>query len=126
MRRALERCAPILHGDTKVTLSQLEKRGLSVIEQDGLPLPAEVNRHAGTKRVDFRWPDHRLTVELDGYRFHNSHHSWKQDRRREREAYARGDEFRRYTYDDVFVDQRPMLRELRRLLLRHDPAEQSS
>jgi hypothetical protein len=40
----------------------------------------------------------------------------EQDRRREREAYARGDHFRRYTYGDVFEDARPMLRELRALL----------
>jgi hypothetical protein len=38
------------------------------------------------------------------------------DRRREREARARGDEFRRYTYGDVFDDPRIMLAELRALL----------
>jgi len=42
-------------------------------------------------------------VELDSYAFHNSRHAWEQDRRREREAYARGDEFRRYSYDDVLA-----------------------
>ena len=29
-------------------------------------------------------------------------YSWEQDHRREREAYARGDQFRRYTWGDVF------------------------
>jgi hypothetical protein len=53
-----------------------------------------------------------LTVELDGYRYHSSRHAWEQDRRREREAYARGDQFRRYTYGDVFEAPRPMLAEL--------------
>jgi hypothetical protein len=38
------------------------------------------------------------------------------DRRREREAHARSDEFRRYTYGDVFEDPRLMLAELRALL----------
>jgi hypothetical protein len=65
-----------------------------------LPLPL-TNRPAGGRRVDCRWPEHQLTVELDGYRFHNSRHSWEQDRRREREARARGDDFRRYTYGDT-------------------------
>jgi len=106
----------ILRGELKVTLSPLEKRGLHVIEEDGLPLPSQVNRHAGSKRVDFRWPEHRLTVELDSFRFHNSRHSWEQDRRREREAHARGDDFRRYTWADVFEDPRHMLRELGVLL----------
>ena len=54
-------------------------------------------------------PTHRLTVELDGYRYHRSRHAWEQDRRREREARARGDEFRRYTYGDVLEDSRFML-----------------
>jgi very-short-patch-repair endonuclease len=66
--------------------------------------------------VDYRWPEHRLTVELDSYRFHNSRHAWEQDRRREREARARGDVFRRYTYADVFEDPRLMLADLRSLL----------
>jgi hypothetical protein len=37
----------------------------------------------------------RLTVELDSYRYHGSRHAWELDRRREREAYARGDDCRR-------------------------------
>lgn len=73
------------------------------------------NRPAGSRRVDCRWPEHRLTVELDGYQFHNSRHSWEQDRLREREARARGDDFRRYSYGDVFERPAPMLRELRYL-----------
>ena len=47
-------------------------------------------------------PTQRLTVELDSYRYHPSRHAWERDRNREREAYARGDDFRRYTYGDVF------------------------
>jgi hypothetical protein len=96
----------VLHGDVKVTLSTLEARFLELLIDAGLPLP-ETNRPAGGRRVDCRWPEQRLTVELDGYRFHNSRHSWELDRLREREARARGDEFRRYTYGDVF--ERPAL-----------------
>jgi very-short-patch-repair endonuclease len=102
----------VLDGDVRVTLSKLEKRFLERLEQAGLPLPV-TNRPAGTKRVDCRWPEHRLTVEIDGYRFHNSRHAWEQDREREREAHRRGDAFRRYTYDDV-VDNRTV-EELRTL-----------
>jgi hypothetical protein len=60
-----------------------------------------------------------VTVEIDSYRFHNSRHAWEQDRCREREAYARRDELRRYTYGDVMERPGPMLRELRVLLLRN-------
>ena len=47
---------------------------------------------------------------------------WGQDRRREREARARGDEFRRYTHGDVFEHPEEMLAELRALLPHHGPA----
>ena len=105
----------VLHGDSHVTLSALERGFLSVLKAQRLPLP-ETNRPAGGRYVDCRWPAHRLTVELDGYRFHRTRHAWEQDRRREREAHARGDDFRRYTYGDVFEDRRYMLGELRVLL----------
>jgi hypothetical protein len=105
----------VIHGDVHVTLSTLEARFLEHLRAEGRALPI-TNRPAGGRRVDCRWPEHRLTVELDGYRFHNSRHSWEQDRRREREARARGDEFRRYSYGDVFEHPTFMLAELRSLL----------
>jgi very-short-patch-repair endonuclease len=101
----------IIHGDVHVTLSKLEADFLELLRNANLPLP-ETNRPAGGRRVDCRWPEHRLTVELDGYRFHNSRHSWEQDRHREREARARGDDFRRYTWADVEESPGAMLREL--------------
>ena len=111
----------VLRGEVRVTLSKLERRFLSLLRDAGLVLP-ETNRPAGGRRVDCRWPEQRLTVELDSYRFHHSRHAWEQDRRREREARARGDEFRRYTYGDVLEHPRYMLKELRRLLPRRRPA----
>jgi hypothetical protein len=86
-----------------------------LLQRARLPLP-KTNKVAGGRRVDCRWPEHRLTVELDSYRFHNSRYSWNQDRLREREARTRGDEFRRYTPTDVFDDPGFMLSELRGLL----------
>src|SRR3954447_4945702 len=91
----------VLNGDAHVTLSKLERAFLGLLKASDLPLP-QTNRIATGRRVDCRWPDHHLTVELDSYRYHASRHAFEQDRRREREAYARGDELRRYTYGDVF------------------------
>jgi very-short-patch-repair endonuclease len=105
----------VMRGDTKVTLSKLERRFLALLSDAGLPLP-ETNRAASGRRVDCRWPEHDLTVELDSYTYHSSRHAWEQDRRRDREAHARGDQMRRYTHDDVLDDPRPMLGELRELL----------
>jgi hypothetical protein len=109
------RLRAVTSGDTKVTLSELERAFLKRLREAGLPLP-KTNKPAHGRRVDCRWPDHRLTVELDSYRYHRSRHAWEQDRRREREARARGDELRRYTYGDVVERPRLMLAELRALL----------
>jgi hypothetical protein len=106
----------VLHGDVRVTLSRLESRFLELLGEQDLPLP-ETNRLEGGRRVDCSWPAHRLTVELDGYRYHQSRHAWERDRQREREARARGDEFRRFTHTDVVEDPRYMLSELRLLLI---------
>ena len=114
-RRGAGTLRRILHGETRVTISRLEAQFLTVLQNDGVPLP-ETNCPVGGRRVDCRWPANRVTVELDGYTYHRSRHAWETDRRREREAYARGDEFRRYTWRDVVEDPALMLRELRTLL----------
>ena len=111
----------VLHGDIHVTISTLERRFLARLKAAKLPMP-QTNRPAGGRRVDARWPAQRLTVEVDGYRYHRSRHAWELDRRREREARARGDEFRRYSYGDVFEDPRFMLAELVELLRHPSPA----
>ena len=105
----------IASGGIKVSLSVLEREFLKVLKQLGLPLP-DTNVKVGKYRVDCRWVDLNVTIELVSYRFHNSKYAWDQDHDREREARRRGDEWRRFTYDDVFKDQAYMLGELRKLL----------
>jgi very-short-patch-repair endonuclease len=121
---ALERCPTakgaanlrrVVHGDVHVTLSKIERRFLELLREHDLPLPV-TNRPVGGHHVDCRWPAHRLTVELDSYRYHSSRHAWEKDRRRERAAHARGDQHRRYTYADVLEQPVEMLAELRALL----------
>jgi very-short-patch-repair endonuclease len=109
------RLRALFHGEISITLSQLERAFLAVLNREGLPRPV-TNRPAGGHRVDCRWPEHRLTVELDSFTFHHSRHTWELDRRREREARSRGDEFRRYTWSDVTEDTTLMIAELRAAL----------
>lgn len=111
----------VLTGDTRLLLSALERRFLEVLAETRLPLP-KTNKKTGRHYVDCRWPGHKLTVELDSFRFHNTRQAWQQDRQRERDAYARGDHFRRYTWADAFTDNTQMLDELRPLLTRY-PAQ---
>jgi hypothetical protein len=122
---AAGRLRRILRGDTHLSLSVLESRFLKLLRFSRLPLPL-TNRRTGGRFVDCRWPGHKLTVELDSYRFHSSRYAWEQDRRREREAYARGDDFRRYTYGDVCEHTASMLRELRTLLPTVPPSGRST
>jgi hypothetical protein len=107
----------VVWGEAPVTLSRLEARFLARLRAASLPQP-EVNRRVDGRYVDCRWPEHRLTVELDSYRYHHTRHAWEQDRQRERDARARGDEFRRYTWLDVAEESAPMLADLGRLLRR--------
>jgi very-short-patch-repair endonuclease len=105
----------IFAGQVRITLSKLERDFLALLESVRLP-PPQTNCRVDGRYIDCRWPEHRLTVELDSYRYHHTRHAWEQDRRREREARARGDEFRRYTYGDVTEDRALMLSELHNLL----------
>jgi very-short-patch-repair endonuclease len=107
----------VLRGDEPVSLSRLESAFIAAVRRARLPLP-ETNRPAGRHRVDCRWPEHRLTVELDSYRYHGTRHAWEQDHEREREARARGDEFRRYTWTDVSEKTAAMIADLRAVLTR--------
>jgi hypothetical protein len=114
--RGARKLRAVTRGTAPVTQSALERRFLELLAHNGLPQPDATNKPTGSFRVDCRWEEPALTVELDSYRFHNSRHTWERDRRREREARARGDDFRRYTYGDVCEDSRLMLQELRSLL----------
>jgi very-short-patch-repair endonuclease len=105
----------VLWGEVPVTLSKLESSFITAVRRAHLPFP-QTNRTAGAHRVDCRWPAQRLTVELDSYRYHDTRYAFEQDRQREREARARGDEFRRFTWADVTEDPEPMLADLSSLL----------
>jgi very-short-patch-repair endonuclease len=118
---APQRLRAILEGDAPILLSRLERGFRARLREAGLP-PAITNRPAGAHYVDCRWPERRLTVELDSYRFHKTRHAWEQDRRRDREARRRGDQFRRYTWRDVFEEPDDMLTELPEILLARRPS----
>jgi hypothetical protein len=105
----------VLLGEVPLALSRLESRFLERVRAASLPQP-ETNRRVDGRYVDCRWPVQGLTVELDSYHYHRTHHVWELDRQREREARARGDEFRRYTWRDVEEEPEPMVADLRQLL----------
>jgi hypothetical protein len=105
----------VMRGDTPVTLSEMERIAFALLRGAGLPLP-QTNRVASGRRVDLRWPG-RLTVELNSYQFHNSRHAWERDHARRREARARGEEFRTYTWTDLTEEPEAMIAEVRPLVI---------
>jgi hypothetical protein len=104
----------VMTGDVRVTLSALERGFLTVMREERIELP-ETNRRVGGKYVDCRWPG-RLTVELDSFAFHNTRRAWEEGHRRRRDAKARGEEFRTYTWWDVNEGRTEMAAEVRVLL----------
>ncbi|MGH2917744.1 MAG: type IV toxin-antitoxin system AbiEi family antitoxin domain-containing protein [Solirubrobacteraceae bacterium] len=82
------------HG-ADVTLSHLEDGFLDLLKAHGLPLPRTNIDYKGDK-VDCRWPDRDLTVELLSYRYHASRHAFESDVARRRRSNHRA-----YTYGDV-------------------------
>jgi very-short-patch-repair endonuclease len=52
-------------------------------------------------RVDFAWPEQRLVVECDGFRWHGNHTAWKHDRRRIAAIERAGWRVVTVTWDDV-------------------------
>jgi very-short-patch-repair endonuclease len=110
--KALKR---VMYGDERALLSELERGFIAILRANNLPLPkTNVPRHGHW--VDCRWPQHKLIVELDSYRFHGTRHAWERDQQRERKARKRGDEYRRYVWGDVFEQPAATAAEVRQLL----------
>lgn len=103
-------------GDDPRLLSRLEAGFMKLIRAHRLPLPT-TNVKNGSYSVDCRWPDQKLTVELDSYRYHATRESWRRDHRRDREARLRGDRMLRLIWEDVFEHPDRTVAELRELLM---------
>ncbi len=66
--------------------SPLETRVLRLIRRSGLPEPIRQYEVTDGRRravVDFAWPDQRVAVEVDGYRYHSGRRRWENDRARQ-------------------------------------------
>jgi very-short-patch-repair endonuclease len=71
-----------------LTRSDAERKVLSLIEAAQLPVPL-VNVRIQGFTADFLWPQHRLVLEVDGYRY-SSRSSFESDRWRDRVLIAAG------------------------------------
>jgi very-short-patch-repair endonuclease len=85
--------------------SLLELRVAKLLEEAGLPEPVrqfEV-REGGRllARVDFAYPQARVAIEADGYRFHSGRADWQREHRTQNALVTRGWLVIRVTWEDV-------------------------
>lgn len=103
------------HGDTH-TRSDLEAMLLQICLDHDLPRP-QVNRHDGVRESDFRWPDHRLIVEVDSWTFHGrTRRAFDSDRARDRAVLRTGWRVARFTDRQLLADRAGVAAELHALL----------
>ena len=114
--RSLAAIATLLGPDRDGARSELERRFLCLCRSERLPLP-KVNEVIEGRRRDFVWPDQRLIVETDGYRWHSSRKAMRRDRSRDRELMIAGWRPARFTYEDVVFEPAEVAVELRALLI---------
>jgi hypothetical protein len=85
--------------------SPLETRFLRLLRRVGLPMPAcqfEIrDRGRLVARVDFAYPEIRLAVEVDGYRWHSGRASWERDLARRNALTSLGWRVIHVTYGDI-------------------------
>jgi very-short-patch-repair endonuclease len=51
--------------------------------------------------VDFFWPEHKVIVEVDGFRFHSTRRAFEHDRRKEADLRAAGFTVLRVSFDQL-------------------------
>ena len=102
------------------TRTELERLFLTLLDAEHLPRPL-VNERLGEIEPDFRWPDHRLVVETDGFEFHGTRDAFERDRARDRALQAAGWRVIRVTRRQLETEPREIAAAIR-ALLRPPPA----
>jgi very-short-patch-repair endonuclease len=73
--------------------SPFERRLMRLLRRAGMPLPVcqlAISEPGFTARVDFAYPDERLVIEADSYRWHDGRAAFERDRLRLSELASRG------------------------------------
>jgi len=106
---------------TTLTRSDLESRFLGLCRADGLPTP-QVNVRLGENTVDFLFPDLRLIVEIDSWKYHRTRARFDADRRRDATHLAVGYRTLRFTDRQRGDEPNAVAQTTRSALHRHDAA----
>ena len=102
---------------TRLHESALEGRFARLLRRMGIELPVaqfEVRSTNGelVARVDFAFPELRLAIELDGYRWHSDPMAFRRDRQRRRRLSALGWTVLEFTWEDLNEHPETVVREI--------------
>jgi very-short-patch-repair endonuclease len=100
---------------TAITRSRAGKAFLKLIRDSGLPRPVP-NNPLGRYVADFTWPEHKLIVEIDSYRFHAGPASFQTDREKDLFYRAAGFDVLRFTRRQVIYESAMVLATVARAL----------
>ena len=92
--------------------SVLETRVLRVLIKAGLPMPVrqyDISDQGFSARIDLAYPEVKLAIEVDGFRYHSGRRAFDADRRRDAHLRALGWTVIRVTRE-MLVDPAPFLR----------------
>jgi very-short-patch-repair endonuclease len=84
-------------GTTTLTRSEAEELLLDLVRRAQLP-PPRVNTRVAGYEVDFFWPELRVVVEVDGFRFHSGRRAFEHDHRKVQDLQSPGLTVLRVTY----------------------------
>ena len=87
-------------GSSGFSRQEAERILIGLIRDAGLPEPLRNARVHGFE-LDFYWPQLRLNVEVDGYRWHSTRSRLNRDRERDAELAARGIKVLRISNDQL-------------------------
>jgi very-short-patch-repair endonuclease len=117
--RGARKLKRVLATNAPPSRSELERRFHQLIAGKGFPAPRRnsiVEIRGERFEVDAWWPEHRLVVELDGVRAHDTDNRFELDRRRDELFTTEGIRVVRVTWKRVTQDRLDLLRSLRALL----------
>jgi very-short-patch-repair endonuclease len=104
-------------GGPAFTRSKAERRLLQLVRAARLPPPQSCAK-VGGHEVDLLWPEHKLVVEFDGYRFHGDRQAFETDRRRDARLVALGYVVLRITWRRLVDEAEAVIAELGAVLAR--------
>jgi very-short-patch-repair endonuclease len=118
-RKASKQLEAIIAPGPAPTRSALEDAMLALVRANGLP-PPTTNARIGTDEVDLYFQSHRLVVELDGRRYHDTAIRRRRDAAKQARLQAAGLQVLRFDWRDVTTESAATMARLRQALA--DPA----